>query len=224
MTKLYLYHNPALADKKTRKKVRDAFLQTMLQTESGAGETPEIARRERGKPFLPHYPELCFNLSDSGTYAALAFSQTEIGIDLETIRPHPYREVLPRWFIESEYRFLFHSDPEKELVRFIHLWTCKESLLKHVGCGLGAEMKKHPVHWRHTPLSTEAEAYAEGNDRADGPLCFESFLIQNGRVLPWKAESARIGDLICTVCRRKDELPVSETVILEEPIAPTGKS
>ncbi len=224
MTKLYLYHNPALADKKKRKEVRDTFLHTMLQTESGVEETPEIARTERGKPFLPHFPELCFNLSDSGSYAALVFSQTEIGIDLETIRPHPYREVLPRWFLESEYRFLHDSDPEKELIRFIHLWTCKESLLKQIGCGLGDEMKKHPVRWRHTPQSTEAEAYAEENKRLDGQLCFESFLIQNGRVLPWKAESARMGDLVCTVCRKKDGPSVSETVILGEPIAPAGKS
>ena len=220
MTKLYLYHNPDLANKETRKKVRDTFLQTTLQAESGAESPLEIARREKGKPFLPSYPDLCFNMSDSGAYAALVLSQTEIGLDLETIRPHPYREVLPRWFAESEYRFLSDNDSPKELIRFIHLWTCKESLLKHVGCGLGAEMRSHRVRWRTTPQSTDPETYALYKDNE---LCFDSFLIQKGRILPWNVESARMGDLICTVCRQKDEFPVTETLILEAPIAPKEK-
>lgn len=217
MSRLYIYHHSCSENRKASKEAGMDFLQKRLQAETGAEFPPRMARSEKGKPFLPQYPELCFNLSDSGGYIALVFSSRPIGIDLETISPRPYQSVLPRWFLESEYRFLSDSEPERELCRFIHLWTCKESLLKHIGCGLGAEMKEHPLHWRKPAENAEAEAYAFYRERE---LVFDSLLIQNGRIRPWKAEHARPGNLICTVCRQKDEAPVSEIITLKEPAVP----
>ena len=72
---------------------------------------------EDGKPFLPGLPDIHFNLSHSGDYIACAFSDQEVGLDLqEHSRPHtsivriakrffPRRNMRPSWlFGQLHYR------------------------------------------------------------------------------------------------------------------------
>ena len=81
----------------------------------------------------PEAPGVFFSLSHSGGYALLAVSDSDVGADLEQIRPAPER-VAARVFTPDEQRWL--ADGEDYSARFFTLWTLKESLLKACGRGL----------------------------------------------------------------------------------------
>lgn len=53
------------------------------------GEKITIERNVHGKPYLPGHPQICFNISHSGEYAACAFASIPIGMDLQQHRRAP---------------------------------------------------------------------------------------------------------------------------------------
>lgn len=83
-----------------------------------------------GKPYVEG---LHFSIAHSGTYAALAVSDTEIGIDIEVIRPLPAM-VMERKFNKEEQSLVLHSDHPDEM--FMRIWTAKEAYLKMKGTGI----------------------------------------------------------------------------------------
>lgn len=73
-----------------------------------------------------------FNLSHGGDCIAIALSDSEIGVDIERLRPLPHADEVPR--------HVFHPDELRWLARqphalgaFFRLWTSKESPLKAAG-------------------------------------------------------------------------------------------
>ena len=84
-----------------------------------------------------------FNLSHSGNYLAGAFSDREIGLDIQTTSP-PHSDVLRiarRFFPLDEYELLAAiKDRENQLELFFRLWSIKEAYLKYCGCGLRADL------------------------------------------------------------------------------------
>ncbi len=103
------------------------------------GELPEeidIIRDGGHKPRLD-VDGVYFNLSHSDNLVVLAVSNTEIGVDVEKIRP-VRREKFP--FIEAE-------DDEE----FFEKWTERESYVKFTGEGVGSIKKPIPddAHFEH---------------------------------------------------------------------------
>ena len=88
-----------------------------------------------GKPYVEG---LRFSIAHSGTYAALAVSDTEIGIDIEVIRPLPAM-VMERKFNKEEQSHVLHSDHPDEM--FMCIWTAKEAFLKWKGTGIRTSLK-----------------------------------------------------------------------------------
>lgn len=100
----------------------------------------EIVISDNGKPFLPNQ-EYYFSLSHSGKFAICCFSDDPVGCDIEQIR-----ENLPRFtkkIFTAEEEATFHSLTTKseKAVFFFNLWTCKESITKWMGKGIG-----YPFH------------------------------------------------------------------------------
>ena len=93
-----------------------------------AGIEPPFACGEHGKPYIPGGPH--FSLTHSGTLAALAVSETPVGLDIEKIAP-------VRRALTIEERDYMKADPER---RFAYLWTRKEAVLKCTGAGLSQPM------------------------------------------------------------------------------------
>lgn len=83
-----------------------------------------------GKPCAPG---VFFSLSHSGGYALLAAAESDVGADLEWVRPAPER-VAARVFTPDEQCWL--ADSTDYDTRFFTLWTLKEALLKTCGRGL----------------------------------------------------------------------------------------
>ena len=102
--------------------------------------TPEaFSRTKDGKPHLPGLPGVHFNYSHSGGYIACAFSDQEVGLDLQEHANLPTQgmRIARRFYTALEFRALqaCHSEQEQEEL-FFRLWTIKEAYLKYIGCGL----------------------------------------------------------------------------------------
>lgn len=93
-----------------------------------------------GKPYLKDRPDLFFNLSHSGNLAMAVFAGTEVGCDVERIRPGKER-VARRFFCREECRWMEEAENVQTYTeRFFRLWTLKESFLKADGRGMALPM------------------------------------------------------------------------------------
>ena len=73
-------------------------------------------------------------------------ARSELGVDVEALRPLPRAERLAaRFFAESERRWLAEL-PSDQLDRsFLLVWTCKEAYLKAIGSGIGVPLSRVEV-------------------------------------------------------------------------------
>lgn len=95
-----------------------------------------FAYGENGKPYLPDYPDVQFNLSHSGGMAVAVFADTAVGCDIEQIGTADL-PLAAKFFPEGEYRYLarFPEGYQRDAA-FYRLWTLKESFVKTTGAGL----------------------------------------------------------------------------------------
>lgn len=101
----------------------------------------EFAIGKNGKPHLKDRPDIHFNLTHSGMYAAAAFSDTEVGIDLEH-KCHNIEKIAERFFTKQEAEAITSCMDEKEKqTLFLRYWTLKESVLKITGQGMYLSMQ-----------------------------------------------------------------------------------
>lgn len=91
---------------------------------------------KNGKPYIPH-SHLEISISHSGDYAAVIISDSDVGIDIQTIVPKISR--IAQKFIEPEaWSFI----PENDNLLYLHaIWGAKESLYKAYG-RRGLDFKK----------------------------------------------------------------------------------
>lgn len=94
---------------------------------------------EYGKPFLKGLPEFHFSISHSGSYAVTAVSDSNIGCDIERIRPMNL-SVARRFFHPDEYAHIRSVSAQEQTDLFFRYWTLKESFLKVTGKGLRLPM------------------------------------------------------------------------------------
>lgn len=86
-----------------------------------------------GKPGLRDHPQICFNLSHSGAYAACTVSDQAAGVDIQRLDGlHP--QVQRRCFTRRERQYVQEAvDPTRT---FALIWAMKESFVKASGTGL----------------------------------------------------------------------------------------
>lgn len=98
-----------------------------------------LERGEHGKPFLPDRPGLQFNLSHSGGALLLGIGQSQpLGVDIESAaRRRPVLELAHRYFSATEAAALARLDAAQQHEAFLHLWSCKEAVVKALGRGIG---------------------------------------------------------------------------------------
>jgi 4'-phosphopantetheinyl transferase len=91
-----------------------------------------------GKPYLARNP-LYFNLSHSGDYAVLAWSEVcEVGVDIEERRgDFAWEDVAAQAFSTAEQSYLAGLQEEERHAAFYDIWTMKEAYVKALGCGIG---------------------------------------------------------------------------------------
>lgn len=106
--------------------------------EKKVGGNMKIERSASGKPFIAGNP-LYFSLSHSGRFAAIALSDKEIGIDLETYeksaRAEKFKRVLNSFSDREKKDICDFSD-------FLLNWVCKEAFVKMTSGSIFGELKR----------------------------------------------------------------------------------
>lgn len=121
----------------------DGALRYMLRHTLGTDQLP-FAQTPSGKPFLPGTLDLHFNLSHSGRWVAIAWSDQPVGIDVETVRMDRCKEGLARRFYHREEQAYLFQSPDWQC-RFFEIWTKKESYLKYLGTGIDRALNSFSV-------------------------------------------------------------------------------
>lgn len=103
----------------------------------------------RGKPRLELSTErstLHYNTAHSGGTVAVAVASSELGVDVESLRPVPNLDrLVARVCSEFEREQLYGLPAPDRETAFLALWTCKEAYLKAVGSGIAMPLKQVEV-------------------------------------------------------------------------------
>ena len=92
------------------------------------------------KPVLRSEKDLYFNISHSDDYVTLAVSDSEVGCDIQEVRPYNPR-VAGRNYCQKETELIENHDNKDEV--FIRFWALKESILKFTGKGLSGGLSSY---------------------------------------------------------------------------------
>ncbi|MBE6949511.1 MAG: 4'-phosphopantetheinyl transferase superfamily protein [Ruminococcaceae bacterium] len=90
---------------------------------------PEMYKTEKGKPYFPSRPDVCFSLSHTDTHVMCVIADSPVGCDIQNFRQVSER-IVQRTCTEKEL----------EVFGFFQLWTLKESWIKLNG-SLDREIK-----------------------------------------------------------------------------------
>ena len=93
----------------------------------------QVHYKDGEKPQLLGGDNLFFNISHSGIFVMVALSDSDVGCDIQEIRPYNPK-VAKRNYCPEE-RLLIEDSEDKDDV-FIKLWALKESVLKQTGKGI----------------------------------------------------------------------------------------
>lgn len=99
----------------------------------------KISYTKYNKPYI-NGSDIKFNISHSGDYAICAFSDIDVGCDIEIIKPFE-NSVLEHCMQESEIQEI---KANKKL--FYEYWTMKESYIKCTGDGLNLDLKNFSIN------------------------------------------------------------------------------
>lgn len=102
-----------------------------------AFDVENIKKGHRGKPYIEAAP-FCFNISHADGLVVCAISESEVGIDAESIRETTDR-VMKRCYSDNEIAYV-NSAANKD-TEFTRLWTLKESYVKLTGEGIATDLK-----------------------------------------------------------------------------------
>jgi len=103
----------------------------------------KLSKTENGKPYFENASELKFNISHSKDMIAVAFSNNEIGIDIEKLRKCNTK-IANRYFAKAEIDYINCSVFNKNK-RFFEIWTKKEAFLKKSGTGITVPLNSFDV-------------------------------------------------------------------------------
>jgi 4'-phosphopantetheinyl transferase len=175
-------------------------------TAAYTGEAPGSIRfsyGERGKPALQDDLPLRFNVSNSGEFAAYAFtSGCEVGVDIERIRPmRDLEAVARRFFCAAELDELLSLGELDRPAGFFNCWTRKEAYIKAVGDGLYVPLDSFQVSLRPGDPArmirlngTEEAALCWTVDAFDAPSGYAGAIAYGGRPRSVALQPARTVD------------------------------
>jgi len=106
----------------------------LIQLFSLKNEEIVILKGDEGKPYVKDLP-IHFNISHAGDFVVCAFSEQEVGIDIEQIKVIDL-DLAKSYFCQCEYEDLFAKNVSHRLEYFFSLWTLKESYMKWLGNGM----------------------------------------------------------------------------------------
>ena len=110
----------------------------------------EIFEDEDQKPHVKGATDLEFNLSHSGKLAVCAFSDSQVGIDVQ--EPECFNRNLMNFvYKDEEIKYIkYRSKNQSEIDRMCtRMWTMKESVMKYYGKGLSMDPRRIFIDQEH---------------------------------------------------------------------------
>lgn len=127
----------------------------------------------KGKPYIIGYEDIFFNISHSGKYAICAFSDMELGADIEKIRDVK-EGVIQTVATQNEKDRLSNMSVEEKKSEFFRMWTIKESYMKALGVGF--ELAPNKIETRTIDcINASSEGY-------DSHFFFKEYSIEDYKV------------------------------------------
>lgn len=108
----------------------------------------KFSQNEFGKPYLVNQ-RMHFNISHSKNIVAVAISDTNIGIDIESTKIRAFElDIAKKYFCPNEYDAIISKQHS-----FTSIWTKKESYIKFMGKGLKIPLNSFDVFDKSTDFS-----------------------------------------------------------------------
>ncbi len=99
----------------------------------------KILEHENGKPYLQYHTKLNFNISHTKNLVLIAFSEFQVGVDVEQEeRSSDMVQILEHFFSKKELESFLQQPESIKSRAFYTGWTRKEAILKATGEGLSA--------------------------------------------------------------------------------------
>jgi len=96
-----------------------------------------FSKNRNGKPYLDNHPEFRFNISHTRNAVAVAFSDDEVGIDIEQVQTLNLG-IAKRFFSSPENQYILSQADQDHA--FYEIWTKKEAYIKYLGTGLSTPL------------------------------------------------------------------------------------
>lgn len=133
--------------------VSDILLKYVLKTHFSIPMSKlNVQLGELGKPYLPSYPDIHFNISHSGNYVVCAISDSPVGIDIQTNLV--YKQRIAKRVLSPERVREIEESTHPDLL-FTRYWAEKEAILKMVGCGFSGEVNEDDIDFRRKNIITD---------------------------------------------------------------------
>lgn len=101
------------------------------------------------KPRFISHPNVHFSISHSENIWICAFSDSEVGADIQIIsKERPWDELARRFFCENEYASVRHSS--NTAAEFCRIWCRKEAAVKLMGNGIDSTFSQFDSTHGHT--------------------------------------------------------------------------
>jgi len=99
-----------------------------------------FVRGRNGKPqLMPEAAGIRFNVSHSGRWGLIAVAESDVGVDVEAIRPRrASARLAERFLTEGERQLIRQREGSHSRAAFFMIWSRKEAYLKATGLGLAA--------------------------------------------------------------------------------------
>lgn len=128
-----------------------------------------------GKASVAGRPDIHFNLTHSGCYAAGVCGAAPVGIDIEEIGLMKVK-VARRFFHDGEYRYLEQmEDGQQKQEAFFRLWVLKESFMKVTGLGMALPLNAFEIRFQGQDIEVVQEL-------DDIRYYFKEFSLENSRM------------------------------------------
>ncbi|MEB2302385.1 4'-phosphopantetheinyl transferase superfamily protein [Lysinibacillus xylanilyticus] len=109
-----------------------------------------------GKPYFDSITGYYFNISHAGNWVVCAWSEKEIGVDVEMVKDIDIA-IAKHYFSESEYIELMSKEAEDRKKLLIDFWTLKESYIKYKGKGLFIPLNSISFHFEDGKVHYDCE-------------------------------------------------------------------
>ncbi|MBQ1846646.1 MAG: 4'-phosphopantetheinyl transferase superfamily protein [Clostridia bacterium] len=137
-----LYHKTLLSEKDGRRAGKELLTRACAEAGVDYGSEPKY-KNSRGKEYFKNAP-LFYNVSHTKNLVCAAVSDTEVGVDCETVRDIPdHMKIAKRFFTRREFEEIEQSGDT--LYAFLTVWTKKESFIKQTGEGFATPLSSFDV-------------------------------------------------------------------------------